>query len=224
MLGLIADPHFSLQWRRACPRLAAAATLALTGAGCEHAVLVEAEFPTPVVAAIPLTAGMHFTESLRTYQYAEESAGDAEWVISLGAASAILFERTFSGLFQRTVALPALPTDGQPSLDVDLILEPTVSTFEFSLPQQSGTDNYAVWIRYTVNVYRPDGTLIRAWPVSAYGQSPAVGLRPAASMESATEEAMRDAAAKIITEFQLEFENEPEFREAFQKDGGDAGS
>ena len=57
--------------------------------------------------------------------------------------------------------------------------------------------------------------------MSAYGQSPAVGLRPAASMERATEEAMRDAAAKIVTEFQVEFENEPEFREAFPKDGND---
>ena len=220
MPGPIADRHSSLQWRRARLQLAAAA-LTLTGAGCEHSVLVEAEFPTPVVAPVPLRAGMHFPESLRTYEHAEESAGDAEWVISLGEASTRLFERTFAGLFETAVALPALPAEGGAAADVDLILEPTVSTFEFSLPQQSGTDNYAVWIRYTLNVYRPDGTLIRAWPVSAYGQSPAVGLRPAASMERATEEAMRDAAAKIVTEFQVEFENEPEFREAFPKDGND---
>lgn len=211
--------------RRRRVRLRVAATgIGLLTAACEHAVLVEAEFPSPVVAPLPLTAAIHFPESLRNYEHEEESVSDSEWVISLGEASTELFERTFTGLFEGAVELPALPGEGEVASGVDLILEPTVSTFEFSLPEHSGTDNYAVWIRYTLNVYRPDGTLIRAWPVSAYGQSPAMGLRPAASMEQATEEAMRDAAAKIVTEFQAEFENEPEFRDAFPKDGADAGS
>jgi hypothetical protein len=76
-----------------------------------------------------------------------------------------------------------------------------VDAFEFSLPSQAATDQYAVWIRYNLEVYGADGQLIHRWPVTAYGQSGTGGLSDEEAMERAIVLAMRDAAATIAVDF-----------------------
>lgn len=168
-------------------------------ASCDHALLIPARFPDLLVEPLPLDAGIFFPADFAAYTHVEK-VGGTEWKINIGAASVALFDRAAGRIFRRASRLPAAPVPGVAN-GLDAVIVPSVSGFEFSLPSQSATDQYSVWIRYTLDVYGPAGELISSLPVTAYGQSDARRFSAAAAMEQATIVAMRDAAASLATTF-----------------------
>jgi hypothetical protein len=180
----------------------ALALLALA-TGCDQALVVPNTFPEPLVEPLPLNVALHFTDEFAGYHYREDVPGDTKWDIALGKANVALFESVSRRLFRSATRVSSRPA-GPEAETFDVIVEPTIVAFEFSLPSQSATKQYSVWIRYTVNVYRPDGELLTAWNVSAYGESDAAALRPARSMQQATILALRDAATTITVGFATE--------------------
>jgi hypothetical protein len=182
-------------------------------AACSQSVVVQADFPEPVVSPLPLVVGLKYPEALTGYVYTEEVPNDYAWTFDIGAANTSLFDSVFLNLFERTVRID--PASGSPApADVDAVIEPSLEAFEFSLPRQSRTDQYAVWIRYNLTVFSPDGEVIVSWPVSAYGQSDSRAFKANRSMELATIRAMRDAAATIA----LGFEKQAKIRDALLKE------
>jgi len=169
-----------------------AAGLALSG--CSPSIEVKTTFPEPLVDALPITAGIYYTEALTNYTYNEELPMDnIDWTFSIGAANQLLFESIFSETFAQVVAVDSTTAGG-----VDVILEPAIQALEFSLPRQSRNNQYAVWIRYVINVYGPDGKLRSTVPVPGYGEVDSRRLKGKESMRAATVWAMRDAASIII--------------------------
>lgn len=172
-------------------------------AGCDQTLVVPSTFPEPLVEPLPLDVALYFTDDFANYHYRENVPGDAEWDIALGQANVALFESVSRRLFRSATRVASRPT-GSEAAGFNAIIEPSIAAFEFSLPHQSATKQYSVWIRYTVNVFRPDGELLTAWNVSAYGESDSTALRPARSMEQATILALRDAATTITVGFATE--------------------
>ena len=191
-------------------RIAAAAALLLALGGCSQAVSVDTEFPAPVIEALPLKAGLQYDESLTNYRYAEKLPQDGDWSFELGTANRRLFDTLFGSLFRETAPVSTVASARQEVPDLDLIIQPAIEAMEFSLPRQSQTDQYAVWISYNLSIYEPAGELITSWPVKAYGQSDSRTFGAAGSMEQATIKAMRDAAAIIA----LGFAGQPKVRKA----------
>lgn len=169
-------------------------------AACDQALTVPTTFPEPVVEPLPLDIALHFTPAFANYRYEEDIPGDAKWDIDLGKANVALFESVSRRLFRSATRVDERP-EGAAAARFNAIIEPSIAAFEFSLPSQSATDQYSVWIRYTVKVFRPDGTELTAWNISAYGESDSTMLRPARSMEQATILALRDAAATLAVNF-----------------------
>lgn len=168
--------------------------------GCDRQLTVAEDFPEPVIEPLPIDVGIRYTDELAAYRYREKAPGEPEWDIELGSASVAMFESVFHRLFRSAVQV----VGDDPGAGPEIIIEPEITAFEYALPAHSGTDQYSVWIRYTLNVYRPGGVLLTAWKVSAYGQSGSSSLRPARSMEQATIQAIRDAAAAISLGFTKE--------------------
>ena len=168
--------------------------------GCSQSLTVQTEFPTPVLEPLPLIVGIRYPDTLTDYVHHEAPPLEAEWTIHLGAANVLLFDKLFGAMFIQTVALEQ-DTSIVAHPELDAVIEPTLEEFEFSLPRQSQTDQYAVWLRYNVRVYTPDGELICNWPVTAYGQAGAKTTAPEKPMQQATVLAMRDAAASIAVGF-----------------------
>lgn len=169
-------------------------------AGCDQALTIPNTFPEPLVEPLPLDVALHFTDEFTRYRYQETMPGEAQWDIDLGKANVALFESVSRRLFRSATRVATRPT-GADAAGFNVIIEPSVAAFEFSLPSQSATEQYSVWIRYTVKVFRPDGELLTAWNISAYGESGSTLLRPARSMEQATMLALRDAAATLTVDF-----------------------
>ncbi len=177
-----------------------ALTAVMLGA-CAKNIVIETDFPKPVVPPLPLNMGVHFETAFTQYTYTEDLPNDIKWSFDLGAANKKLFNGIFTALFDITV-----PVDGNGGPDpayapLDAVITPTIEAFEFSLPRQSQSEQYSVWIRYNLYIYSPDGSLITKYPVSAYGQSDARTFGASASMEEAVIKAMRDAAASIVMGF-----------------------
>jgi len=186
-------------------------------AGCSQSVVVETDFPQPMVPSLPLKIGLRYDDALLGYEYREKVPNDVEWSFKLGDANLDLFNTIFASLFAETIRIDDIESAATQYPQLDAIIAPQVEALEFSLPRQSQTDQYSVWIRYNINVYQPTGDLITTWPVSAYGQSDSRTFGGNAAMERATIRAMRDAAATIT----LGFANQPKIKEAFFSAAGD---
>jgi hypothetical protein len=90
------------------------------------------------------------------------------------------------------------PDDNALDHSFDALVEPRIEGFEFSVPNQSKTDAFAVWIRYRMQVFDSVGNSASTWTVSAYGKSQKEGLGGSSSLQRAAVLAMRDAAALIL--------------------------
>lgn len=169
-------------------------TAVLALSGCSPSIEVTTTFPEPLVDALPLTAGVYYTDTFTGYTYNEELPMDnIDWTFNIGSANQLLFDSIFYETFTRVITVNGPTADG-----VDVILEPAIQALEFSLPRQSRNNQYAVWIRYTINVYSPDGKLRSTVPVPGYGEVDSRRLKGKESMREATVWAMRDAASIII--------------------------
>lgn len=184
---------------------------------CAQSVVVNTEFPEPLVEPLPLKVGVHYDAALTEYAYTEELPSDATWSFTLGEVNTKLFDGAFAALFEQTIAVEGTGGTGDPYNGLSAVIKPSVEAFEFSLPRQSRSEQYSVWIRYRLNVYEPDGTLITGWPVSAYGQSDSRTFGKTKSMEQAAINALRDAYASIV----IGFAQEPAIKKALLPETGD---
>jgi hypothetical protein len=180
----------------------AAATVLLLG--CSKQVVVETTFPEPLIEELPLDAGVYYAETLRNYTYEEDLPNDLDWEFELGDANVRMLDRALGALFREMITVDQPGGSGEPYDRLDVVIHPTLEAFEFSLPRQSRSDQYAVWIRYNLAVHAPDGRLITNWPVSAYGQADSRLFRGGSAMEAAVVRAMRDAIANIVIGFPLD--------------------
>ena len=93
------------------------------------------------------------------------------------------------------------PGDDTTGLTYDALIEPSIDAFEFSVPHQTKTDAFAVWIRYRIKVYDRYGTMVANQPINAYGKSLTTTMGGSSALQRAAVLAMRDAAALMIMKF-----------------------
>jgi hypothetical protein len=193
-------------------RAIVASLFLLTGCSNEP-VVIEQPFPEPVVERLPVHVALYYSPALSEYTHKEPATTERDWTVQLGHANVRMFDSVFSGMFLTTRHVTAIDAAVQEMPNLDAIVSPAVDAFELSMPGQTAKDQYAVWIRYTIDVYGPDGKLIVKWPVAAYGQSGTGGLSDEQAMKRATLLALRDAAAAIA----VTFSRQPDIREKLLK-------
>jgi hypothetical protein len=174
---------------------AALAALALTGCGSQVA-LKDPTIPDPLIVPVSLAVGVRYPEAFDHFVHEEQVIGKEKWLIDLGQSNKMLFNKLFGSMFQSVQVVTA---DVDPAtLPIDALIEPTIDAFEFSVPEQSQTDAFAVWIRYRIKIYDKAGTQVANWPISAYGKSQTAMFDGDDALRRAAVLAMRDAAALII--------------------------
>jgi hypothetical protein len=170
---------------------------ALFLAACAANVTVEnPTIPKPHIDSLPMVVALRIPSEFHNFVHEENVLGKESWTINLGSANAIFFEQLFGFMFDDVIILG--PDDNALEHTFDALVEPEIEGFEFSVPNQSKTDAFAVWIRYRIEVYDSAGNSASAWTVSAYGKSQKEGLGGSRSLQRAAVLAMRDAAALIL--------------------------
>jgi hypothetical protein len=197
-----------------------AALAALLGACSQHVTLEDPTIPDPLIEQIPLAVAVRYPKEFEHYVHKEKVIGKDEWTIDLGRANSILFTKLFGAMFSdctiigeppkegdevdedgvaRPVRCKFVPPDTDPAdLPIDALIEPSIDAFEFSVPNQSQTDSFAVWIRYRIKIFDSQGNEIANWPLSAYGKAMAEMMGGDDALRHAAVLAMRDAAALVI--------------------------
>ena len=171
--------------------------LAIALAGCGSTVTMEEPtIPAPRVDRIPIDVALRMPENFENFVHTEEVLGRESWTINLGRSNAAFFTQLFGFLFDDVTILG--PEDDARDFSFDALIEPSIDGFEFSVPNQSKTETFAVWIRYRLQVFDSVGNSASNWTVSAYGKTQKEGLGGSDSLQRAAILAMRDAAALII--------------------------
>ena len=152
--------------------------------------------PTPLIHKIPANVGLRMPAEFQDFIHEEEIIGREEWSIDLNNSNAVLFEHLFGHMFEKVTVI-GLEEDPK-NFNIDALIEPSIDAFEFSVPNQSKTESFAVWIRYRVKVFDEEGDQVANWPVSAYGKSQTAKLSGSQALQRAAILAMRDAAALMI--------------------------
>ena len=179
-------------------RLASLAGFALLMvAGCSSTLTMEMPtIPEPRIEKIPVDVAVRIPEDFQNFVHVEEVLGKDTWTIDLGRSNAMLFTQLFDHMFDSIVVLG--PNDDPRDHQFDALIEPSIEGFEFSIPSQSNSEEFAVWIRYRMAVFDSVGNRASSWTVSAYGKSQKEGIGGSDALRRAAVLAMRDAAALII--------------------------
>jgi hypothetical protein len=169
-------------------------------AGCSANVrLPPPTIPVPLLEQIEMTVGLRMPANFEHFVHEESIYGSKEWSIDLGRSNAALFEQLFAYMFTNVIVLG--PEDDPQLMGLDAVIEPSIDAFEFSTPEQSNTEAFAVWIRYRLKVYDSEGDMTSNWPVAAYGKSQTTTMGGSSALQRAAVLAMRDAAALMIMKF-----------------------
>ena len=171
--------------------------IALLASGCSSTVAFDyPTIPQPHVEKLPLIVALRIPDEFYNFVHEENVLGKKTWSIELGASNATFFKQLFGYMFDKVIVLG--PDDDALDYVFDALVEPRIEGFEFSVPNQSKTDAFAVWIRYRMQVFDSAGTRASTWTVSAYGKSQKEGMGGSNSLRRAAVLAMRDAAALIL--------------------------
>ena len=176
--------------------LALLTAMLIGGCGGSNVTVNDPSIPEPLIDQLPLNVAARYPDVFDHFVHEEKVMGKEKWSIDLGRSNRMLFTQLFGSMFTEFSVVPA---DADPKdLMFDALIEPSIDAFEFSVPSQSQTDEFAVWIRYRIKIFDNEGVQIANWPIAAYGKSLAGSFGRDAALQRAAVLAMRDAAALII--------------------------
>ena len=187
--------------RRQARALAGLGLALLAGCGTTQ-FEAESVIPQPLVTRIPVVVGVHVPPAFREAVHREKRDG-FEYEISVGKAQAAGFGRLMNAMFTRVVPVGSLEAGAVTDAEVRGVFEPVLEDFSFVTPRDTGTQLYAVSLKYRINAYTPAGVAVDSWTFTGYGAqaSSSVPGQGKLALQQAASLAMRDAAAKIAVEF-----------------------
>jgi len=183
----------------------------LTLAGCSGAkVQMEGDIPTPLVNRLPLQIGLYLEPALVQYVFEEKIEEHGDWRIEVGPMQAKLFKQIATAMF---IEAPLVDSPTPTGVTLDAVLAPSIVDFQISIPSQTRSEFYEVWIKYLMRLSDPQGTVIAEWPLTAYGKANRgdfgfLESSDGPGIQQATMTALRDAGAFLA----LRFTSVPEIR------------
>ena len=178
------------------------ATVVILGACGSRVTVKDPTIPEPLIDKLPLKVAGRYPENFKHFVHEERVIGKEKWSIDLGASNQMLFTQLFSSMFTEYQVIG--DNDDPRDLGLDALIEPSIDAFEFSVPNQSQTDEFAVWIRYRIRIFDAAGNQVANWPISAYGKAQTTFFSGDAALRRAAVLAMRDAAALVILQMDKE--------------------
>ncbi|MEO8061107.1 MAG: hypothetical protein ABI821_00015 [Pseudomonadota bacterium] len=189
-----------MNMRRLSPIFVYAALVVATGCATV-AVRPEGDLPKPLIVATPATVGLVVTPETSNYVH-KESRASVDYEAQLGASHKHIVEEIFKAEFAEVKLFDSVDkARSEPGLLA--IFEPRIEQFSFANAKETGGVYCAVTIRYQILIYAPTGELVDTLSLTGYGSGPAPKIgNGEEELGIAAYAAMRDAAAKFLTQFQ----------------------
>ena len=188
-------------------RLHLLAAVALTGllVGCGPAtVVVQGNFPPPLIEPLPLTLGVWYGDDFARHEFFDEAKrqGESSWVVKTGEAQVQMWNSLLAGVFESVIHLNNKPGPGQSSAIVDGVLIPHVEELQYTIPTHTQVKVYEIWMRYRFELVTTNGEPIAEWSMASYGKTPTAFLQSnQEAVNLAAVMALRDAGANFATSF-----------------------
>jgi hypothetical protein len=186
--------------RRATQLLLPLAALSLS-AGCAKVIVrPEGDLPKALVVPTPAKVGVVVTPETGNYIH-KESRASVDYEAQLGASHKHIVEEVFRAEFTEMKLFESVDAARlEPGLLA--IFEPRIEQFSFANAKETGGVYCAVTIRYQIMIYAPNGEPVDTLTLTGYGSSPAPTIGNGEDeLAMAGYAAMRDAAAKFLTQF-----------------------
>jgi hypothetical protein len=178
------------------------AAIVIAGCGTTQVALRDSGFPRPLIDPLPMNVGLHFAPGFDQYEHDEELRDHGRWQISLGPAQASLFRGIVPAMFNSVEAVDAIENGSH----LDAVLSVSLQDFQFSVPRQTRSTFYEVWLRYDVEMFDSAGRSIARWPLTGYGKADQddhsfLSARSKTVLQDAATIALRDAGAFLALGF-----------------------
>jgi hypothetical protein len=193
--------------------------LTLLTAGCAtKQVVVEGNFPPPLLDPLPITLGVIYPSAFAGHEFFDEAKGRAEsdWLVKTGEAQVEFWDILFTGMFDEVVHIRDWETVQSRGADIDGVLIPAIADLQYTIPTHTNVKIYEIWMRYQFRLVdisaihqQEDGSLsfnpderLAGWPITAYGKTPTAFLQTdEEAVNLAAVVALRDAGAHFVTTF-----------------------
>ena len=177
-----------------------AGVLALGGCA-KVAIRPEGDLPKPLIVATPSKVGVVITPDEASYTH-KESRASVDYEADLGPSHKHLVKEIFEAEFAEAKMFDSVDAArAEPGLMA--IFEPRIDQYSFANAKETGGVYCAVTIRYNIAIYAPNGEQVDTLTLTGYGSGPAPKIgNGEEELAIATYAAMRDAAAKFLTQFQ----------------------
>lgn len=177
------------------------AALTLMLGGCTAvAVRPEGDLPKPLIVPTPAKVAVVVTNEAGNYVH-KESRASVNYEAQLGPSHRHIIEEIFRAQFTDAKFFDTVDAARlEPGLMA--IFEPRIEQFSFANSRETGGIYTAVTIRYQILIYAPNGELVETLTLTGYGSGPAPKIgNGEEELGIAAYAAMRDAAAKFLTQF-----------------------
>jgi hypothetical protein len=198
------DSMISVKRRRCMLWLIAPVLLALLTACGPTRVVVEGDFPAPLIEPLPITLGIWMGEDFSQHEFFEQakSKKESSWIVNTGDAQVKMWNTLWAGMFRDVVYMKGEPGPGQMNQVVDGVLIPHVEELQYTIPAQTNVKVYEIWMRYRFELVTSSGEPIGEWTMIGYGKTPTALLQSnQQAVNLAAVMALRDAGANFATSF-----------------------
>jgi hypothetical protein len=178
-------------------------SMAFALSGCAKVILrPEGELPRPLIVKTPAKVGVVVTPETGNYTH-KESRASVDYEAQLGDSHKQMVSEIFRAEFTEAKMFDSIDAARlEPGLHA--IFEPRIEQFSFANAKETGGIYCAVTIRYQIRIYAPSGELVDNLSLTGYGSGPAPKIgNGEEELAIAGYAAMRDAAAKFLTQFPL---------------------
>ena len=206
MLGLmISAPSEKIAYATGLLKCAACAIIVFFLSACgANKVIVEGDFPTPIMTPLPLNIGVWYPDEFRNHEFTDmaKTPQDSSWVVKTGNAQVAMWDVLLAGMFQNFVEMKSAPGHGVMNQVVDAVLIPEIDELQYAIPTQTHVKIYEIWMRYRFKLVDINGEPLAEWMMTAYGKTPTAFLRSdTAAVNMAAVMALRDAGANFVLSF-----------------------
>lgn len=174
-------------------RLSTTMLVLLFMSACASNVVVKGQVPTPLIEKIPLSGKLVYSDAFKNYTYNEADKARALKSLNFGQAQIDLFNDVFNAVLSRV---------SEKNDSADLIIEPEIIDFQYTVPRETKLKLYEIWLKYRLKISNSSNQQLADWVVKGYGKTPTGTLTSASSaFNAAANVALRDVGAQLSIGF-----------------------